>query len=127
MAGCRASRTVRDAKVTLVLKCHEAARVGLDPYPSGLNHWRNFRRTPMFEVAIFCVIVLAIGYWVALWLLGRHDDVLHGDFVHPEQGTEPAPSAFPPSAFPPARVDRSDTLESLLASIKRDLKDAAQL
>ena len=76
----------------------------------------------MFEVAIFCVIVLAIGYWVALWLLGRHDDVLHGDFVHPEQGSEPAPSHFPP-----ARADSSDTLESLLASIKRDLKDAAQL
>jgi hypothetical protein len=80
----------------------------------------------MFELAIFCVIVLAIGYWVALWLLGRHDDVLHGDFVHPEHGGEPAASHFPPP-FPPARANNSDTLESLLASIKRDLKDAGQL
>jgi len=38
----------------------------------------------MFEISIFCVIVLAIGYWVALWLMGRHDDVLHGDFVQTE-------------------------------------------
>jgi hypothetical protein len=33
----------------------------------------------MFEVGIVCVIVLAIGYWGALWFLGRHNDVLHGD------------------------------------------------
>jgi hypothetical protein len=36
----------------------------------------------MFEIGIFCVILLAVGYWVALWLMGRHDDVLHGPF-HP--------------------------------------------
>ena len=44
----------------------------------------------MFEIGIFCVILLAVGYWVALWLMGRHDDVLHGDFVQTEQGPEPA-------------------------------------
>jgi len=76
----------------------------------------------MFEVGIFFVIVLAIGYWVAVWLMRRHDDVLHGDFIHREPGTEP-----PRPPFPPSRADRSDTLETLLASIKRDLKDAAQL
>ena len=76
----------------------------------------------MFEIGIFCVVVLAVGYWVALWLMGRHDDVLHGDFVHPEQGSEPVPAQLPP-----ARAESSDTLQTLLDSIKRDLKDAAQL
>jgi len=85
--------------------------------------------------------VLAVGYWATLWLMGRHDDVLHGDFVQSEQGAErAATSAFPAPPFPPKpnlrqtqepamppRADSSDTLQSLLASIKRDLKDAAQL
>jgi hypothetical protein len=94
----------------------------------------------MFEIGIFCVILLAIGYWVALWLMGRRDDVLHGDFVHAEQGaadtpaslpTMPLPStalpttSLPPASLPPVRP--SDSLQSLLASIKRDLKDAAQI
>jgi hypothetical protein len=76
----------------------------------------------MFEISIFCVIVLAIGYWVALWLMGRHDDVLHGDFVHVEAGPEAAPLTLP---IP--RVENAETLQSLLTTIKRDLKDAAQI
>jgi len=76
----------------------------------------------MFEIGIFCVIVLAVGYWVALWLMGRHDDVLHGDFVHAELGSEAVPAA-PPASL----VDSTETLQSLLISIKRDLKDAAQI
>jgi hypothetical protein len=126
----------------------------------------------MFEVGIICIIVLAVGYWVTLWLMGRHDDVLHGDFVHSEEGAEapaipdppfparpallpkpaikrpqprplqparvkpaiakPAPAEAPPpqplsAPTPMAFSERSDTLQSLLASIKRDLKDASQL
>ena len=94
----------------------------------------------MFEVAIICVIALAIAYGVALWLMGRHDDVLHGDYVHPEQGAGPPPPTAPrfPKRPPPkraapvtasqvARTESSDTLQSLLATIKRDLKDASQL
>jgi Ca2+/H+ antiporter len=105
----------------------------------------------MFEISIFCVIVLAIGYWVALWLMGRHDDVLHGDFVQTELGPEPAAtpsqpassqpkssqpkssqpkSSQPKSSQPtsqPMRPDRAESLQSLLAAIKRDLKDAAQI
>jgi hypothetical protein len=84
----------------------------------------------MFEIGIFCVILLAIGYWVALWLMGRHDDVLHGDFIHAEEGAEPASTSstsLPAAALPPLRPDRPDSLQSLLASIKRDLKDAAQI
>jgi hypothetical protein len=119
----------------------------------------------MFEIGIISIIVLAVGYWVTLWLMGRHDDVLHGDFVHTEEGSEaaavtlfPAQSFPPHSPFPkkpkivkPASVgpavdklgkrpstsprqpatpvlpEQSDTLQALLASIKRDLKDASQL
>jgi hypothetical protein len=117
----------------------------------------------MLEIGIISIIVLAVGYWVTLWLMGRHDDVLHGDFVHAEQGADapafadqrfPARPPFP--VKPPARSvgsrpvgvklnpaetlpvqplsapaptlpERSDTLQTLLASIKQDLKDASQL
>ncbi len=114
----------------------------------------------MFEIGVISIVVLAVGYWVTLWLMGRHDDVLHGDFVHAEQGPDSA-SVFPDQRFPvhppfpakprvakpsarqpasaetlpaakvpapsPASPDSSDTLQALLASIKRDLKDASQL
>jgi hypothetical protein len=76
----------------------------------------------MFEISIFSVIVLAIGYWVALWLMGRHDDVLHGDFVHVE-----APPEAVPTTSPASQTDSMETLQSLLTSIKRELKDAAQI
>jgi hypothetical protein len=89
----------------------------------------------MFEISIFCVIVLAIGYWVALWLMGRHDDVLHGDFVQGEQASRSVSAAsavsaapvIPAKLSPPRLASNADTLQSLLTSIKRDLKDAAQI
>jgi hypothetical protein len=81
----------------------------------------------MFEISISCVIVLAIGYWVTLWLMGRHDDVLHGDFVQAEQGSEAPPERLPPARLPLRRTGNEESLQSLLATIKRDLKDAAQL
>lgn len=141
----------------------------------------------MFEIGIISIIVLAGGYWVTLWLMRRHDDVLHGDFVHDEEGAvasaladRPFPSRLPfppkpqvpampagtrpsvtrpsvakpsvikpsvvrpsvikpsvakpvsapaPPVRPPAPTlsERSDTLQTLLASIKRDLRDASQL
>jgi hypothetical protein len=116
----------------------------------------------MFEIAVISIVVLAVGYWVTLWLMGRHDDVLHGDFVHAEEGPEasaaplfPAPPfpqrppfpkkpnivkpaavrpaaikprpAVPPQPAAPTPPEQSDTLQTLLASIKRDLKDASQL
>ena len=125
----------------------------------------------MFEIGVISIVVLAVGYWVTLWLMGRRDDVLHGDFVRDEDGVaaavgsdQPFPSrppfpakpifpakpaltrpsvvkpsvikptpatalpAQPPTPVPaPALSERSDTLQTLLASIKRDLKDASQL
>jgi hypothetical protein len=86
----------------------------------------------MFEISILCVIVLAAGYWVALWLMGRHDDVLHGDFVHaepqPELQPAPVPTMHVPTVHvPAAQAADPDSLQSLLTAIKRDLKDAAQL
>ncbi|MGP9814495.1 hypothetical protein ACTZWT_23535 [Rhodopseudomonas sp. NSM] len=62
----------------------------------------------MFELSIFAVIVLAIIYWMALWLMGRREDVLYGSFVSPPQGAaadqhaEPGgPMLSPPMPSPP--------------------------
>ncbi|MBR1225874.1 MULTISPECIES: hypothetical protein [unclassified Bradyrhizobium] len=50
----------------------------------------------MFEIIIFCVILLAVSYWAVLWLMGRREDVLHGEFVEAgAQVEEPARSVFP--------------------------------
>ena len=39
----------------------------------------------MFEIGIFCVIFLAVACIRAvLWLMGRREDVLHGEFVKSE-------------------------------------------
>jgi hypothetical protein len=60
----------------------------------------------MFEISIFCVILLAISYWVVLFLMGRREDVLHGEFVkadaQPEEAvrSEPVRSVFPEPARP---------------------------
>jgi hypothetical protein len=91
----------------------------------------------MFEIGIFCVIFLAVSYWAVLWVMGRREDVLHGEFVEAElQLDEPARAARQPSARPifpkpPARpvfperpeqpAFRQERLESLLNTIKRDL------
>ena len=88
----------------------------------------------MFEIGILCVIGLAVGYWATLWLMGRRDDVLHGDFVHTERRLDPAPAPLQNMPVPhmpvpaaPRPPDGSDSLQTLLAAIKRDLKDAAQI
>jgi|SRR5215218_4385616 hypothetical protein len=59
----------------------------------------------MFEISIFCVILLAISYWAVLWTMGRREDVLHGEFVEPgAQSEEPVRSVFPDR---PARPERA--------------------
>lgn len=60
----------------------------------------------MFEISIFCVILLAISYWAVLWLMGRREDVLHGEFVEAgAKAEEPVRSVFPDrSAIPGTAV-----------------------
>jgi hypothetical protein len=96
----------------------------------------------MFELSIFCVIALAIGYWTTLFLMGRREDVLHGDFVEGKEQPEPAatqPSTAqlpamqtstmqaPAMQAPKLRPASAESLQSLLTAIKQDLKDAAQI
>jgi hypothetical protein len=89
----------------------------------------------MFEFGIICVIFLAVAYSAVLWLMGRREDVLHGEFVEGrEQADEPVRSVFPPqpapvslpepsarAASPEQPAFRPERLESLLKSIKQDL------
>jgi MoxR-like ATPase len=99
----------------------------------------------MLEIGIFCVILLAAGYWAAMYVMGRHDDVIHGKFVHSEdeelfvQPRMPTPPPRLPQrplkAVEPARIApandqmakpvTSDALQSLLAAIQQDLKSVA--
>jgi len=78
----------------------------------------------MFELGIFCVILLAVGYWAILFALGRRADVIHGHFVEGEPQHEP-PTLVPPM-LPVAPRANVEALQSLLAVLKQDLKDAAQ-
>lgn len=93
----------------------------------------------MLEIGIFCVILLAAGYWTTMFVMGRRDDVIHGKFVHAEAGPEAAEAVAPPP-FPPrpkflqrptprvandAKPVNSDALQSLLAAIQQDLKNVA--
>jgi hypothetical protein len=102
----------------------------------------------MFELGLFGVIILAVAYWAVLWLMGRREDVLHGEFVEGRQQADkpvrsaikpqpvrpifpepPARPAFPPVPQPPPRAARRqqpttfqpERLQSLLNAIKRDL------
>ncbi|MEK9279963.1 MULTISPECIES: hypothetical protein [unclassified Bradyrhizobium] len=98
----------------------------------------------MLETGIFCVILLAVGYWTAMYVMGRRADVIHGKFVHADDEAEFAPAQMPtpPPPFPqrpvktirPADVQpvndeakpvSSATLQSLLAAIQQDLKGVA--
>jgi hypothetical protein len=94
----------------------------------------------MFEIGIFCVFFLALSYWAVLWLMGRREDVLHGEFVQSEPRAEEfAPLVFPPSppvrtalparpvqAVPEQPAFRQERLESLLNTIKKDLNHLVQ-
>jgi hypothetical protein len=102
----------------------------------------------MLELIICCFLVFAVAYWVTLWSAGRREDVLHGHFVESEQEADakvalvsaaPTPVApvFPkkpppavvaaPAPSAPAQPAASEQLQSLLASIKSELKNAAQI
>ena len=61
----------------------------------------------MFEIGIFSVIVLAISYWAVLWLMGRREDVLHGEFVEGKaKSGEPVRTTSPESTVRPVFPER---------------------
>jgi hypothetical protein len=94
----------------------------------------------MLEIGIFCVILLAAGYWATMFVMGRRDDVIHGKFVRAEDEGAFTQPAMPTPPFPKrpvkaasvqpempveARPVNSAALESLLAAIQQDLKSVA--
>ncbi|MCK1360729.1 hypothetical protein [Bradyrhizobium sp. 199] len=99
----------------------------------------------MLEISVLSVILLAAGYWLAMFVMGRRDDVIHGKFVRVDETgdlTRPAmpapPPPFPtrpikaanpvrqqPTDDPNARPVNSAALQSLLAAIQQDLKSVA--
>ena len=102
----------------------------------------------MLEIGILVFILLAVGYWATLWIMGRRDDVLHGQFVEFEGEDELAPAMVIAASVPqlppvPTRLKRApselkppiipspapdaEALQSLLASIKQELKNASQI
>jgi hypothetical protein len=97
----------------------------------------------MLEIGILVFIVLAVGYWATLWTMGRRDDVLHGQFVDfegedelaPAMAAAPLPVPTRPRRAPvarkppivPAPAPDAETLQSLLTSIKQELKNAAKI
>ncbi|MGF6308765.1 hypothetical protein ABIB82_002402 [Bradyrhizobium sp. i1.8.4] len=79
----------------------------------------------VFELIAFGVILLAVGYWATMFVMGRRDDVLHGKFVEPEPDVEPV-RFMPHMPRSPAPQPDKDSLQALLTVIKRDLHDAAR-
>lgn len=99
----------------------------------------------MLEISVFCVILLAAGYWATMFVMGRRDDVIHGKFVDNEDERALVQVAMPtpPPRFPNRSVKvakpgkivpandpvtapvTSDALQSLLAAIQQDLKSVA--
>jgi hypothetical protein len=89
----------------------------------------------MFEIGIFGVVVLAVSYWAVLWVMGRREDVLHGEFVkksepQAQETVRPVFPARPVQATLPERpvetiptqpAFRQERLDSLLNTIKQDL------
>lgn len=95
----------------------------------------------MLEIGIFCVVLLAAGYWATMFVMGRRDDVIHGKFVHSEDEGAFAQAPMPPFPKRPVKAARpagaapagdqvaqpvsSEALQSLLAAIQQDLKSVA--
>ncbi|WP_346283136.1 hypothetical protein [Bradyrhizobium sp. BRP22] len=75
----------------------------------------------MFEIGIFCVILLAAGYGVTMWVIGRRADVLHGKFVEPQPELESL--GIGPLVPPPAPRANAESLQALLTVIQQDLED----
>ena len=98
----------------------------------------------MLEIGILVFLLLAFGYWATLWIMGRREDVLHGQFVEFEGEDELAPAMAAPAPLSPVPTrpkpapapkpviaaepaPDAEALRSLLASIKQELKNAAKI
>ena len=93
----------------------------------------------MLEIGILVFLLLAGGYWATLWIMGRRDDVLHGQFVEADSEdelalatpspvpTRPKPASPAPRPVGVARAPDDQALQSLLASIKQELKNASRM
>jgi hypothetical protein len=79
----------------------------------------------MFEISIFCVIFLAAGYGLTMWVIRRRADVLHGKFVEAKPELESL--GIGPLVPPPASRANTASLRALLTVIQQDLKDKAQI
>ncbi|MGY4259336.1 hypothetical protein ACVI1L_006404 [Bradyrhizobium sp. USDA 4516] len=83
----------------------------------------------IFEAIVFGVILLAVGYWATMFVMGRRDDVLHGKFVEEQPDTTPVrfmPHVARARPAPAAPQPDRDSLQALLTVIKQDLHDAAR-
>ena len=71
----------------------------------------------MLEIGIFCVILLAAGYWATMFVMGRHDDVIHGKFVHSEEEGDfalaPMPEPRPPFPKRPVKAAPRASVETV--------------
>jgi hypothetical protein len=78
----------------------------------------------MFEIIIFCVILLAVFYWAVLWLMGRREDVLHGEFVEAgAQAEEPVRSMFPERPARKVQAARQNFPEKPIITAKPDITE----
>jgi hypothetical protein len=82
----------------------------------------------MFEITVFCIVIIASAYWAFLWRMGRRDDVLHGEFIAPFSSSSSFSSSSPfssPGPFsnqrPASTLDIEVSVKSLLRTIERDL------
>jgi hypothetical protein len=87
-------------------------KTGNAPCPAFTRNrrYRDNGIAKMFEVAVFCIVLIAIAYSAFLWRMGRRDDVLHGQFIAPSSSRSPA-----------STLDIDASLKSLLQTIERDL------
>ena len=79
----------------------------------------------MLELSIVCVIATAALYWMALWLMGRREDVLYGSFVTPvssavEALPQPSRPEWPPELprRPRVRATAPAPAESLAPGLR---------
>jgi len=82
----------------------------------------------MFEIGIFCVIVLAVSYCAVLWVMGRREDVLHGEFVNAEtQPGEPVRAVVPKPSVRPISPERRSFPERHSSPERHSLRERPAL